>query len=161
MEWCQPARDESLKDRRRWKSDGLVRDMGWTNCPACFHWHQSECWNVPQHARRHSYAIPHEKGRQISGVLSAWRGAASLWCLRPSFPGHWIGRRGPVEWPLRSPDLIPLDFWVWRHLNAMVCQVKIQNIDHLKERIRDTCSRITTTVLKRVRNEWERRIRMC
>jgi hypothetical protein len=26
------------------------------------------------------------------------------------FPGHWIGRRVPVEWPERSPDLTPLDF---------------------------------------------------
>ncbi|GFW66326.1 uncharacterized protein TNCV_1712241 [Trichonephila clavipes] len=24
---------------------------------------------------------------------------------------YWIGRRGPVLWPLRSPDLIQLDFF--------------------------------------------------
>ena len=23
-------------------------------------------------------------------------------------PGRWIGRRGPIEWPARSPDLTPL-----------------------------------------------------
>lgn len=28
------------------------------------------------------------------------------------FPGRWIGRRGPIEWPPRSPDLTPLDFFV-------------------------------------------------
>lgn len=26
------------------------------------------------------------------------------------YPGHWIGRHGPVEWKPRSPDLITLDF---------------------------------------------------
>lgn len=26
-------------------------------------------------------------------------------------PERWIGRRGPVEWPPRSPDLTPLDFF--------------------------------------------------
>uniref|UniRef100_V5G0A7 Transposable element Tc3 transposase n=1 Tax=Anoplophora glabripennis TaxID=217634 RepID=V5G0A7_ANOGL len=31
--------------------------------------------------------------------------------LDDHFPGHWIGRRGPVEWPPRSPDLSPLDFF--------------------------------------------------
>lgn len=28
------------------------------------------------------------------------------------YPGRWIGRGGPVNWPARSPDLNPLDFLV-------------------------------------------------
>jgi hypothetical protein len=28
--------------------------------------------------------------------------------LGRQFTGHWIGRRDPVEWPPRSPDLNPL-----------------------------------------------------
>nr|CAI5833004.1 unnamed protein product [Callosobruchus analis] len=27
--------------------------------------------------------------------------------------GQWIGRRGPIEFPPRSPDLTPLDFFLW------------------------------------------------
>lgn len=27
------------------------------------------------------------------------------------FPNRWIGRRGAIEWPARSPDLSPLDFF--------------------------------------------------
>jgi hypothetical protein len=27
-----------------------------------------------------------------------------------NFPGRWIGRRGPREWPPRCPDLIPRNF---------------------------------------------------
>lgn len=27
------------------------------------------------------------------------------------FPGRWIGRRGSIEWPARSPDLTPMDFF--------------------------------------------------
>lgn len=30
--------------------------------------------------------------------------------LDDRFPGNSIGRRGPIEWPLRHPDLKPLDF---------------------------------------------------
>ena len=33
--------------------------------------------------------------------------------LNSSFPDSWIGRGGPTEWPARSPDLTPLDFYVW------------------------------------------------
>lgn len=28
------------------------------------------------------------------------------------FPARWIGRRGTIEWPPRSPDLTPLDFFM-------------------------------------------------
>ena len=56
---------------------------------------------------------------------------------------HWFGRRGPVEWLSRSPDLTQLDFYQWGHLKTMVYQVKIQNMDHLKELITHACERIT------------------
>ncbi|KAJ4442849.1 hypothetical protein ANN_04442 [Periplaneta americana] len=32
------------------------------------------------------------------------------------FPDRWIGRGGPIAWPPRSPDLNPLDFYLWGHL---------------------------------------------
>lgn len=31
--------------------------------------------------------------------------------LNTIYPNRWIGRRGPTEWPARSPDLTPLDFF--------------------------------------------------
>ncbi len=32
------------------------------------------------------------------------------------FPHRWIGRRGKIEWPARSPDLTPLDYFFWGYL---------------------------------------------
>ena len=29
------------------------------------------------------------------------------------FPGQGVGRRCAVEWPPKSPDLTPLDFYLW------------------------------------------------
>jgi hypothetical protein len=29
------------------------------------------------------------------------------------FSGRWIGRAAPMAWPPRSPDLTPLDFFLW------------------------------------------------
>jgi hypothetical protein len=76
---------------------------------------------------------------------------------------HWIGRRCPVNWPPRSPDLTPLDLFsplFWLLLKAMAYQVKTQNKDHLKKRTRDSSARITQRMLQRVRRGWERRIRI-
>jgi hypothetical protein len=33
--------------------------------------------------------------------------------LNTRFPGRWIGRAAPIAWPPRSPDLTPLDFFLW------------------------------------------------
>lgn len=40
--------------------------------------------------------------------------------LEDQMPGQWIGRRGPIEWPARSPDLTPCDFWLWSYLRSKV-----------------------------------------
>ena len=81
--------------------------------------------------------------------------------LNQQFPDAWTGRRGPVEWPPRSPDLSPLDFYLWGHLKFMVYQVKIQDINHLKERITDAIRSIPSNVLMRVHQQWETRVNMC
>ena len=31
--------------------------------------------------------------------------------LNEVFPQRWFGRRGSIEWPPRSPDLTPMDFF--------------------------------------------------
>jgi hypothetical protein len=36
--------------------------------------------------------------------------------LNRKLPGRWIGRGEPVAWPPRSPDLNPMDFYLWGHL---------------------------------------------
>lgn len=33
--------------------------------------------------------------------------------LNEQFGDNWLGNRGPVHWPARSPDMTPLDFYVW------------------------------------------------
>jgi hypothetical protein len=40
--------------------------------------------------------------------------------LNTKFPDRWLGSGGPVSWPTRSPDLNPLDFFLWGHLKEIV-----------------------------------------
>lgn len=55
--------------------------------------------------------------------------------LTSHFPNRWIGRNGPMLWPARSPDLTPLDYYVWGRAKDLVYEVEIQNRDHLLRRI--------------------------
>lgn len=77
------------------------------------------------------------------------------------FPNRWIGRRGTIEWPPRSPDLTPLDFFLWGYLKSKVYQNKPQNINELKERIRIQVAQITPEVLENVREEFAARLSHC
>lgn len=66
------------------------------------------------------------------------------------FPECWIGRRGPVEWPTRSPDLTPLDFFLWGYLKNLVYVDRPKTVDELTFRIKDECQKISTDTLKNV-----------
>ena len=39
-------------------------------------------------------------------------------------PNNWIGRRATIEWPARSPDLTPMDFYFW---GGVIDQIFKQN----------------------------------
>lgn len=55
--------------------------------------------------------------------------------LNEVFQDRWIGRRGHIEWPPRSPDLTPLDFFLWGYLKSKVYATKPQDLDDLRGRI--------------------------
>ncbi|KAJ4447126.1 hypothetical protein ANN_09127 [Periplaneta americana] len=81
--------------------------------------------------------------------------------LDEQFPGHWLGRRGPVEWPARSPDLTPLDFYLWGHLKSLVYGEKIRFSAHLQTRIIEACSQITPNIIQHVLQDWMTLLREC
>jgi len=63
------------------------------------------------------------------------------------FPNRWIGRDGPTPWPLRSPDITPLDFFLWRYVKDKVFSTPVQDITNLKARITDAFVTITEHML--------------
>lgn len=52
--------------------------------------------------------------------------------LDQNFPQSWIGRRGHIEWPPRSPDLTPLDFFLWGHLKSKIYATQPESLDDLR-----------------------------
>lgn len=81
--------------------------------------------------------------------------------LDQMFPNRWIGRRGPIEWPARSPDLTPLDFFLWGYLKSKVYLTKPNDIEDLQNRIREEIRQITPQVLENVQNGFYHRLGHC
>jgi hypothetical protein len=83
--------------------------------------------------------------------------------LTQAFNVQWIGRGGPVAWPARSPDLNPLDFWLWGHLKTLVYSTPVDDIQTLQDRIFNACRQISNQpgVFERVRDSLRRRIETC
>ncbi|VVC25703.1 Hypothetical protein CINCED_3A000490 [Cinara cedri] len=63
--------------------------------------------------------------------------------LNEMFENRRMGTRGPVEWPPRSPDLTPLDFFLWGHLNTVVYAEPPANLQDLKNKIAVACRQLT------------------
>jgi hypothetical protein len=55
--------------------------------------------------------------------------------LNNIFPSRWIGRRGSIEWPAKSPDLSPLDFFLCGHLKIKIYKEKPQNLQDLETKL--------------------------
>ena len=72
--------------------------------------------------------------------------------LNERFPDAWIGRGGPIPWPPRSPDLSPLDFFLWGYIKNIVYAEKIRNIQQLQERI---TSAIETVIRDMIQKPWQ------
>ena len=48
-----------------------------------------------------------------------------------------MGRAGPIAWPARSPDLSPLDFWLWGYLKDKVYSHSVATLQELRDAIED------------------------
>ena len=66
--------------------------------------------------------------------------------LNENLPSAWVGRRGPNNWPARSPDLTPLDFLLWGYVKELVFRTQCRNVTQLKRRI-TTAVRIINGVM--------------
>lgn len=82
--------------------------------------------------------------------------------LNQNFPLRWIGRNSPLMfWPPRSPDITPLDFYLWGLLKQKVYKSDIQNREDLCNKIRQACREITQDELRKVVVNNRKRIEKC
>jgi hypothetical protein len=71
--------------------------------------------------------VPHDIGVGLS---------ATVWMQHSRIAGS------PLAWPPRSPDITPLDFFLWGYVKDKVCAAKVTAVEDLKTWIRDVITTI-------------------
>lgn len=62
----------------------------------------------------------------------------------------------PEEWPPNSPDLNPMDYWVWGHLESLVhANFKVETIATLRERIINCWNDFPQEYISRAIHKWK------
>lgn len=78
------------------------------------------------------------------------------------FSHRWIGIHSDLhEWPPRSPDLTPMDFFVWGYIQDQVYQTLPSNRADLIAKIEAASLNITPAMLGTVRQSFMRRVALC
>lgn len=112
---------------------------------------------VPLHDRMNIWFMQDGAPPHYSMAVRQW--------LQENYPRRWIGRgnEAPQFWPPRSPDLNPLDFYLWGTLKEKVYSSPVLNIDDLRERVTNNMNVIKGAVetLERMRFNFLRRVRAC
>ncbi|GFY16293.1 putative LOC100569746 [Trichonephila clavipes] len=83
---------------------------------------------------------------------------ATIDLLKDTFGDHLISRFGPVNWPPRSCDLTPLDYFLWGYVKSLVYADKPQTLDHLENNIRSVIADIRPQMLEKVIENWTSRM---
>ena len=69
--------------------------------------------------------------------------------LNNELPGRWLGHRGPYEWPARSCDITPCDFFLWGWAKEEVYKRSPSNLEELEFAIRDVLTNIPAEFLRK------------
>ncbi|GFU47872.1 DUF4817 domain-containing protein [Trichonephila clavipes] len=82
---------------------------------------------------------------------------ATIDVLKDTFGHRLISCFGPVNWPPRSCDLTPLDYFLWGYVKSFVYADKPQTLDHLEDHIRRVIADIRPQMLEKVIENWTSR----
>ncbi|GFV92702.1 transposable element Tcb2 transposase [Trichonephila clavipes] len=83
---------------------------------------------------------------------------ATIDLLKDTFGDRLISRFRPVNWPPRSCDLTPLDYFLWGYVKSLVYADKLQTLDHLEDNIRRVIADIRPQMLENVIENWTSRL---
>lgn len=78
--------------------------------------------------------------------------------LRTQFSDKIISRYGPVNWPPRSCDLTPVDYFLWGYVKSLVYTDQPKSIDELEASISQVIKDIRPEMLEKVCKNWTYRL---
>ncbi|GFU93057.1 DUF4817 domain-containing protein [Trichonephila clavipes] len=112
---------------------------------------------VNKNCRIWSEANPQELWFQQDGA-TCHTARATIDLLKDTFGDRLISRFGPVNWPPRSCDLTPPDYFLWGYVKSLVYADKPQTLDHLEDNIRRVIADIRPQMLEKVIENWTSRL---
>jgi hypothetical protein len=76
---------------------------------------------------------------------------------------RWIGRGSPfIPWPPYSPDLTPMDFFIWGHLKGRLYREQgYPDLEVLATRVRGETVQIPLAMIRRALEEFWERLLIC
>ena len=113
---------------------------------------------LPELERQH-YPISRLWFQQDGATPHTTRGVLAF--LAGAFPGKVISKKGDVPWPPRSPDLSPLDFFLWGHLKDRVYGQPVRSLRSLRERITQAIQQLPIRSLRAALEQLPLRARWC
>lgn len=82
--------------------------------------------------------------------------------LNSEYGDRWIGRGGPIPWPPRSPDLTPLDFYLWGEIKRRVYVEEARSYEDLRNKIITAFSEVKSARTQiNLKNNLIKRARLC
>ncbi|GFU99445.1 putative DD41D transposase [Trichonephila clavipes] len=111
-----------------------------------------------------NFFIPELNNNDVQELLfqqdsaSCHTARATIDLLKDTFGDRLISCFGPVNWPPRSRDLTPLDYFLWGYVKSLVNADKPQTLDHLEDNIRRVIADIRPQTLKKVIENWTSRL---
>ncbi|GFV19742.1 DUF4817 domain-containing protein [Trichonephila clavipes] len=111
-----------------------------------------------------NFFIPELKNHDVQELWFQQDGAtchtarATIDLLKDTFDDRLISRFGPVNWPPRSCDLTPLDYFLWGYVKSLVYADKPQTPDHLEDSIRRVIADVRPQMLEKVIENWTSRL---
>lgn len=83
--------------------------------------------------------------------------------LNTTYGHRWVGRNGPVKWPPRSPDLTPLDYFLWGWMKSLVYSTFVETQEELQNRIEVAAAtiKLRPDAIRGAREAWIRRAECC
>ncbi|GFX69956.1 uncharacterized protein TNCV_2079361 [Trichonephila clavipes] len=133
---------------------------GYVNKQNCRIWSEAN----PQVALIANFFIPELNNHDVQELWFQQDGAtchtarATIDLLKDTFSDCLISRFGPVNWPSRSCDLTPLDYFLWGYVKSLVYADKPQTLDHLEDNIRCVIADIRPQRLEKVIENWTSRL---
>lgn len=111
-----------------------------------------------------NFLVPEIEARDLDDIWFQQDGATchtareTMDILKQRFGEQLISRLGPVNWPPRSCDITPLDFFLWGYVKSKVFVDKPASIEALEANITRVIREIPPVMFERVIENWNLRM---